>query len=244
MEVVDLDRVAGWRVSRRVDSAEALHARRPVEGREVVLCRVTRAAVVLGSTEPLSDLDLAACAAEGLEVARRPSGGASVLVVPGEQAWIEVRVPRGDPWWQEDVGRAFHRIGEVWRDALSELGVEGEVHRGPLRSSRWSSRACFCGVGPGEVLVGRAKAVGLAQRRDRSGASFHGAAPLVSNAGRLAAVHDLPPADRRRLTVALTESTYPLASDVERLEEAFLAALAARSGSAGISLEAESAQSR
>jgi hypothetical protein len=153
VEVVDLDSVAGWRVSRRVDSAEALHARRPVEGREVVLCRVTRAAVVLGSTEPLSDLDLAACAAEGLEVARRPSGGASVLVVPGEQAWIEVRVPRGDPWWQEDVGRAFHRIGEVWRDALSELGVEGEVHRGPLRSSRWSSRACFCGVGPGEVLV-------------------------------------------------------------------------------------------
>jgi hypothetical protein len=65
VEAVDLDPVAGWRVSRRVDSAEALHARRPVEGREVVLCRVTRAAVVLGSTEPLSDLDLAACAAEG-----------------------------------------------------------------------------------------------------------------------------------------------------------------------------------
>lgn len=233
--MVDLDPVAGWRVSRHVGSAAALHGRRPVEGREVVLCRVTRAAVVLGSTEPEGDLDLAVCAADGLEVARRPSGGASVLVVPGEQAWIEVRVPRGDPWWEEDVGRAFHVVGEVWQEALRRCGIAAEVYRGPLRSTAWSSRACFCGVGPGEVLVGRAKVVGLSQRRDRSGASFHGAAPLAPNADRLAAAHELPPADRRRLATALSENTLPLDLEVDRLEGAFLEALAARSERSGLS---------
>jgi hypothetical protein len=38
--------------------------------------------------------------------------------------------------------------------------------------SRWSSDVCFAGIGPGEVMVGQSKLVGVSQRRTRSAARF------------------------------------------------------------------------
>ncbi len=38
--------------------------------------------------------------------------------------------------------------------------------------TRWSSDVCFAGTGPGEVLVGDAKLVGISQRRTRLAVRF------------------------------------------------------------------------
>ena len=46
------------------------------------------------------------------------------------------------------------------------------MHEGTLRTTRWSRLVCFAGLGPGEVTVGGAKVVGIAQRRTRAGARF------------------------------------------------------------------------
>jgi hypothetical protein len=43
---------------------------------------------------------------------------------------------------------------------------------------------CFGGTGPGEVVVGGAKVVGLSQRRTRDGARFQCSVPLAWDAGR------------------------------------------------------------
>ena len=95
----------------------------------------------------------------GIEVVRRRSGGGAVLLVPGEVLWVDVVVPRGDPLWDDDVGRASHWLGEVWVEALAAVGVAGtEVHDGGLVCTPWCSLVCFAGLGPGEVTIGGAKA--------------------------------------------------------------------------------------
>lgn len=143
----------------------------PVQRRAVVF-ELARPALVLGSTQPEADADARALDACEVELCRRRSGGGAVLLVPGQTVWIDVELGRGDPLWDDDVGRSFHWLGHAWARSLADLGVAAEVHTGGLLESTWSRAICFGGVGPGEVLVGGRKVVGISQRRTREGARF------------------------------------------------------------------------
>ena len=44
--------------------------------------------------------------------------GGSVWLAPGAQVWVDVWLPAGDPWWDDDVARAAVPVGEAWRSAL------------------------------------------------------------------------------------------------------------------------------
>ena len=127
---------------------------------------VDRPALVLGSTQPDDVVDRAAARDAGVEVARRRSGGGAVWLEPGGTSWVDVLVPRADPLWDDDVGRAVHWLGDAWAAAI---GAAAEVHRGGMVCSAESGRACFAGLGPGEVTIGGRKAVGISQRRTASG---------------------------------------------------------------------------
>ena len=122
-----------------------------------------------------------------------------MLVVPGDPVWIDVWIPRADPLWHEDVGRAFDWLGHTWVRALETLGVHGvSAHgQGALATTRWSGLVCFGGVGAGEVVTATgSKVVGLAQRRNRDGALFHGACVLYWDAQPLVALLALSDPDR------------------------------------------------
>ncbi len=163
-----------WVIERLTGSAGGFHARElptPVE-RLVSVLEVTRPALVLGSAQPETDVDVIALARHDVELVRRRSGGGAVLLVPGETVWIDIVLPRGDALWCDDVGKAFHWLGDVWIEALAKLGVKGISHEGPMACSQWSRRICFAGVGAGEVLVDGRKVVGISQRRQRLGARF------------------------------------------------------------------------
>ncbi len=168
------------RASFRAPAAELHALELPPHGRHVWHLEADAPALVLGSTQPASDVDEQRCAAAGVSVARRRSGGGAVLVGPGECLWIDVLVPRGDPLWHDDVGRASWWLGEAWRDALAACGVAVlDVHRGALVRTRWSSVVCFAGIGPGEVVDrAGAKIVGISQRRTREMARFQCAVPM------------------------------------------------------------------
>ncbi|MGH8990802.1 MAG: lipoyl protein ligase domain-containing protein [Acidimicrobiia bacterium] len=162
-----------WTIERHTGRAADHLALPPAEGPEVRILDVIRPAVIMGSGQAESTLDAGRAAAAGVDIVRRPSGGGAVLVVPGEALWIDVFVPAGDRLWVDDVGVAFHWLGEAFTEALATIGVEARWHDGPMRNTPWSKVVCFAGLGPGEVIdpAGR-KLVGFSQRRTRSHARF------------------------------------------------------------------------
>jgi len=161
---------SSWRVSTEIDTAEALHQLdEPAEAvRTVRVMQSTGPAIVLGSSQPESDVDLAVATGLGFGVARRRSGGGAVLVVPGEHVWVDLLIPRRDPLWDDDIVRAANWAGEAWLVALGSVGLtDAVIHRGRLISTEWSSLVCFAGIGPGEIVVAGQKVMGLSQRRTR-----------------------------------------------------------------------------
>lgn len=226
-----MSRPGRWRVRELHAHPSALH--QPVDPleAEIRLCRPSGAALVLGSTQPAAHVDGPGAASQGLDVVRRRSGGAAVLVVPGDLVWIDVAVPRGDPLWQEDVGRAFLWLGEVWAQALRAAGAPGAaVHEGPLLRGRWGSWACFASLGPGEVSLGTRKVVGMSQRRVRAGAVFHTAAIVHHDADRLARALALASCQREALASSLRDGTAELGelTDAAAIEQAVVDAISRR----------------
>ena len=152
-------------------SAARLDAGPPV--RTIRVIEVDRPAVVLGSGQAASDIDPAAAARAGVDVAKRRSGGGAVLLTPDDALWVDVVIPAGDPWWDADIGRATWPIGEAWAVAVEAVGSGlAVVWKGAMQHTEWSRRVCLAGLGPGEVLVGSRKVVGISQRRTRTGTLF------------------------------------------------------------------------
>jgi lipoate-protein ligase A len=167
-----------WQVVEQRGSVAELDAR-PLapDVRLVEVFTWRRPALVLGSTQSTTHADPAAVDRLGADVVRRHSGGGAVLLLPGQDLWVDVTIPRDDPLWEEDVAVSFQWLGRTWVDGLDRLGVRSQVHLGPSTNDTWSRKVCFAGLGAGEVTVDGAdgrprKAVGLSQRRTRQGARF------------------------------------------------------------------------
>jgi lipoate-protein ligase A len=142
---------------------EILPAELPVEP-AVWFVEPDRSLLVLGSSQSDGVVDHLRCAAAGVTVTRRRSGGGAVLLEPGQCVWAEVVVPAGNERWDHDVVRSAFWLGEAVQRALGT----GEVHRSRLVSSVWSSAVCFAGLGPGEVTVEGRKVAGISQRRTKA----------------------------------------------------------------------------
>jgi lipoate-protein ligase A len=168
-----------WLVERVHGSAGEFHHRDLGGDRAATFFTSDRPTLVLGSAQPAGSVDAGSAARQGIDVVRRRSGGGGVLLVPGEHVWLDLEIPRTDRLWSDDVGRAMWFVGEVWQAALEPLVQGMTVHRGRLQRTAWSAAVCFSGLGPGEVVVGDAKLVGIAQRRTRLAARFQSVVHLV-----------------------------------------------------------------
>jgi lipoate---protein ligase len=165
-------------VVQQVDTVAALHALDPFAVDEPVTpavwwCRPTDDAIVLGSRQHDDVVDREAGGRVGLSIVRRRSGGGAVIVRRASIVWIDVVLPVGVA--PDDVRGSMVWIGERWCDVLAPVvAAPLTVHRGGMQASDWSDLVCFSGVGPGEVLVGSDKLVGLSQRRTRRGIRVQG----------------------------------------------------------------------
>ncbi len=179
-------------------------------GRRVVLRDVHRPVLVLGSAQPGSLVDADRALEGGTRVVRRRSGGAAVLLVPGAQIWADLWVPRDDPLWSGEPRTSAAVAGEWWVRALRAVPLAEEpdaltVHRGGPVPAYGSDVVCFAGVGPGEVVRGGRKVVGLAQWRSREGVLVHGCAYRRWDPEPLVGLLALPVSERRALVEALRD---------------------------------------
>jgi lipoate-protein ligase A len=176
----------------------------PQVGRSVTFLEPIDRALVLGSSQPLAHVDTSLCAARGVDVVRRRSGGGAVLVESGSLLWVDVVVPASDPLWCSDVGRAGWWLGDVWAAAL---GGGFSVWKGPMRHTALSSMVCFAGIAAGEVVStgSGAKVVGVSQRRSREGAAFQCACLLQWQPARLVELFALSPAEKTQAIVDLAD---------------------------------------
>jgi lipoate-protein ligase A len=163
-----------YRVIWSRSTAGEFHARTvPVPASTEIWCHdVTTPALVLGSTQDESVVDLESCRRSGVEVVRRRSGGGAVLLWPAEVTWIDVIVPAGAPGWSDDVHGPMVWLGAGLARAITRSTSIDDlvVHDAAMRTTQWSRLVCFDGLGAGEVLLGGRKLVGISQRRTRDAA--------------------------------------------------------------------------
>jgi lipoate-protein ligase A len=209
--------VPSWRIQHVVGDAAAFHARDlPAHERVATFFSAESSTLVLGSSQPSESVNEDAAARLGIDIIRRRSGGGGVLLLPGEYVWLDLEIPADDRLWSDDVGRAMWWVGEMWRAALAELEPQSVVYQGRLQRTPWSKDVCFAGAGPGEVMVGGAKLVGISQRRTRRAARFQTMIHLAWRPEIVAALVAAGPAAAelapvvRTTSASLDEITAPL----------------------------------
>ena len=164
-------------------------------------------ALLLGSSQQPHEVDLAACAAAGIPVHRRRSGGGVVL--SDSLLLLDLALPSEDPLYTGDVTESYHWLGAAWAAALGALGIAAHVV--DIATARADAqlldpllrRVCFGGLSPYEVEVERRKVVGLAQVRRRTGALLQAGVYLQWAPEQTAALVAATPAERARLTTQL-----------------------------------------
>ena len=136
-------------------------------------------AVSIGSNQTAAtELDLARCSQQGIDVVRRPSGGRAVLhwnELTYSLLWIE-----DEPSLAGGVSESCRRIGECLVAGLQLFGVAAELEQGDrgrggaAPTSAASKGPCFASTSRWEITCGGKKLVGSAQRRIRGGVLQHG----------------------------------------------------------------------
>jgi lipoate---protein ligase len=162
-------------------------------------------ALVLGRSGRVPAVDRAACAAAGVEVLARRSGGGPVLWDAGLLA-LDVVLPRGHLLAEDDVVQAYRWVGEALAGALRALGVGDVAVVAPAaaRAARAgagpAAAVCFGGLSPYEVTAGGRKVVGLSQARRAAGTLLQAGIALRLDAEGLAGLLAMDPAARSGFT--------------------------------------------
>jgi len=156
----------------------------------------------IGRLQDAADVDAAACARDGVEVVRRPTGGVAVL--HDEEVTYAVVCAADHPLLGGDVLTSCARIHAAVTRGLATLGVEVRAH-GAAADERAAAReraavaACFARPASHELLSldGR-KLVGSAQARRGRALLQHGS--VLLEPPRAAGYLCRPPPEERRGT--------------------------------------------
>jgi lipoate-protein ligase A len=104
-----------------------------------------------------------------LPFVRRATGGDAL--VHHHEVTYALALPAGSPWQSSQPW--LLRMHEIIRQALQELGVMAPL-RSPASDPPFTGVLCFQHITPGDLVIGSAKVVGSAQRRQRGALLQHG----------------------------------------------------------------------
>ena len=160
-----------WEYTHLSRTASQHHgAKGPAGQREIWHISITRPALVLGSSQPGETVKKPL--PKNVEWVRRKSGGGAVYLAPGEILWLDVIVPNKDPLHTADVHKSSLWLGRLWAEVLQSFGLKAEPYEDKFEPGEYGRLICFASKGPGEVLLGTKKCLGIAQRRTRMGTWF------------------------------------------------------------------------
>jgi lipoate-protein ligase A len=134
------------------------------------------AAISMGFHQREAAIDAAAARSAGLDVVRRPTGGAAVLHC-NEITYCLV-APLGLPGWGRSVISVYGRLADCLVDALQSFGVGAACGS----AGAGLGAACFAAAGGHEIAVAGRKLVGSAMRRGRRSFLVHGS--ILAGAGQ------------------------------------------------------------
>jgi len=109
-----------------------------------------------------------------LPFVRRPSGGATL--VHHHEVTYCLGLPPGAPW--QSGAPWLTRMHRIIAEALAELGIRCRLHQGKAERGGF---LCFQQFTAGDLLIGPAKVVGSAQRKQRGALLQHGAILLAGS---------------------------------------------------------------
>lgn len=212
------------------------------------LFRFAPPGITLGRNQEASrELDLARCAAEGVDWSPRPTGGRAIF---HDQEWTySLAVRRDHQEWGGSLAVAYARVSALITRSLVRLGVPadlvarhgaGSVPAAPRSPSAADVGAlpaapCFASTARHEVVLGGGKLVGSAQRRTAGAILQQGSVLLGPGHLRLADFLAMPPEPRERVREALRLATSTAApwlgtvAPLERWADALSAELGPRS---------------
>jgi lipoate-protein ligase A len=148
--------------------------------------------VSLGYAQPLAGtVDRERCAALGIGLVRRPTGGSAILHEgPEREITYSVIARASDFPGADDVLETYRVIGHGLAAGLERLGVAAQL--APLvrgrRDPGGQPAFCFQRTGAYEIAVGGRKLIGSAQRRQRGAFLQHGSLVLDVAPDRVRAV--------------------------------------------------------
>jgi lipoate-protein ligase A len=171
--IVDPPAAGAWNMAVDEALAEAVEA-----GASPPVLRLYRWAppcLSLGASQPWAVADAGFCAARGVAVVRRPTGGRAVL--HQHELTYLVAAPLGQPPLGRELQGAYAAICAALVAGLRRLGVQAHLAGAmPGQELIRPTQAipCFIGPAPGEIVVGDRKLVGSAMRRVGNSILQHG----------------------------------------------------------------------
>lgn len=152
------------------------------------LYRWSRPTVSLGRFQNTGDVDMSFCAAEGIDMCRRPTGGRGVLhddeITYSIVAGVRDGVPRG-------VSASYRMLCAALVEAYRELGVAADLTGRP-RGER-AAGACYLHATHADLSFGVAKLSGSAQVWSGTSCLQHGSFVISRDVVREASVFRLEP---------------------------------------------------
>lgn len=169
----------------------------------------------LGRSQPESDVDLAACQADGVDVVRRPTGGKAILHT--DELTYSVALLQTDPRVAGGVVEGYRRLSQGLLAGLRGLRVPAVQALEPhVPAKDEPSAVCFETPSSYEIVFEGRKLVGSAQWRARGGVLQHGTLPLHGDLARILRYLALTDQEREAQRVRLCSRAGTLAQAAGR----------------------------
>jgi len=161
-------------------------------------------AISLGQSQRIASVNEARCAADGIGIVRRPTGGLAIL--HANELTYSIALPIHHPIAEGDVMTSYCRIARAILRALAILGVPDPRADRVSPQDKAKGPVCFEAPSDYEVVGAGKKLVGSAQWRRLDGVLQHGSLPLHGDIARICDyLLDAPAPERVRAHAATLE---------------------------------------